>query len=318
MELIHADSGLVQQQLITNLEQYDAIASNKSGVPDNDWELVIDESTWAALPILIGQFIFEISTEWGGKVLAIEHADGKVKLRGPTWRGILGYKVIQPPSGSAYKTFTRTEAHAALADLLGSELGSLYVVSTEDSGIYLSGSYRYSNLLASIQEMLASANARLDISFDGTAVTLQVLPVADMSATYELSDDYYGRLTSAVDYTANYNHIIALGSGEGTAQLVVELTATSGATGIDRRSLVVESTSTGDREALVREALKAIRKNAQVNNIRLDIDYDGVLSLGDIVGGYDSVTGLTIKASITQKILTWDRDGVRVEYKVGD
>ena len=51
-----------------------------------------------------------------------------------------------------------------------------------------------------------------------------------------------------------------------------------------------------------------------INLDEIEIDF----KLGDVVGGRDKVTGLTISKPITKKILKIDKNGRKINYKAGE
>ena len=154
MELIHADASLIELQMLTEFDAYEAISGLGYKYADNDFELQIPESIWLTQPIDDGHHLYQLGSEWGGPVENLEHVGTTVKCSGPTWRGMLARKIISPPSGQAYKTITAMEANLAIASLIGTSFGSLFTVSTANSGITVSGSFRYANMLGGIHSML--------------------------------------------------------------------------------------------------------------------------------------------------------------------
>ena len=326
MELIHADSALTQ---LRELIQYslDAIASLGTEYVDNDFELTISEADWLSEPVFNKHFVFETGTEWGGRVEGITHVGTDIKLSGPTWRGMLSRKIVKPPGGSAYKTITSMDANAAIGELLGTSLGGLFVASAENSGIIVSGSYRYDNLLTAIYDLLDAVGARLMIVFDGVVVTLSAELISDLSSTTEMSQDYSAPVRSSEKYGESFNHVIALGSGTLTARTVVEYYRddTTGAVSttplpddVDDRQYVLDYPNAADSTALALAAQESLAERAPVTKIEIDLSDAQNLELGDIVGGRDQITGLSISKPITQKILTVNGNGQKIEYKVGE
>ncbi len=327
MELIHADNNFVQIGIAPHFEQYDAVSGLGERYSDNDFELSLAEMDWLNQRIEIGHFLYEEGSEWGGRVEDIRHVSNTVYCGGPTWRGMLSRKVISPPPGQAYLIITSTDANAALALLIGNSLGSLFEVSTEASGIMVSGSFRYTNLLAGIHNMLQKYGARLDIVFDGVKVKLSAKPVVDYTEEIQLDQDYAAPLESSLKNGQAYNHVIALGGGQLINRTVVEMWRTEAGTitstpqppGLEDKQFVLDYPNAESVEELTNSAVAALIDNAPVKEINIDLsEVNASLQIGDVVGGNDRVTNMKLKQPVTRKILTIDDNGKMVNYKAGD
>jgi len=326
LEIIHADSNLIELRLLTEFDQYEAVSGLGYKYADNDFELQIPESIWTTEPIENGHYLYQLGSEWGGRVENIEHIGTTVKCSGPTWRGMIARKIISPASGQAYRTITAVDANAAISTLIGTSFGSLFTVSGVSSGITVSGSFRYANMLGGIHSMLQQYGARLEIIFDGTQVALSVVSSVDYTDV-ELSQDYDAPLESSVAHGEAYNHVIALGRGELTAREVVELwrlengTVTSTAQPNDAtdKQFVLDYPNAESVEELTNNATAKLLENSPVESIKINLDeIDTDLKLGDVVGGADYVTGLKISKPITQKIFKADNKGKTINYKAGE
>lgn len=326
MELIHAKANIEEIQSLTEFDQYEAVSGLGFKYADNDFELQVEEAVWEKYPMIKGHYLYEVGTEWGGMVEDVNHVGTTVKVGGPTWRGMLARKIISPPAGQAYKAITAMEANQAIAALVGSSLGPLFAVSTADSGMTVSGSFRYTNLLAAIHSMLQQYGARLEIIFDGTQVVLSAVSSVDYTDT-ELSQEYEAPLESSVAYGEAYNHVIALGRGELAEREVVELwrlddgtiTTTTQPAGANDKQFVLDYPNAESLEELTSSATDKLIESSPVESIGINLDEIEIdFKLGDVVGGRDKVTGLTISKPITQKILKIDKNGRKINYKAGE
>ena len=326
MELIHAKANIEEIQSLTEFDQYEAVSGLGFKYADNDFELQVEEAVWEKYPMIKGHYLYEVGTEWGGMVEDVNHVGTTVKVGGPTWRGMLARKIISPPAGQAYRTITAMEANQAIAALVGSSLGPLFAVSTADSGMTVSGSFRYTNLLAAIHSMLQQYGARLEIIFDGTQVVLSAVSSVDYTDT-ELSQEYEAPLESSVAYGEAYNHVIALGRGELAEREVVELwrlddgtiTTTTQPAGANDKQFVLDYPNAESLEELTSSATDKLIESSPVESIGINLDEIEIdFKLGDVVGGRDKVTGLTISKPITQKILKIDKNGRKINYKAGE
>ena len=68
MELIHADGNLIELQMLTEFDAYEAISGLGYKYSDNDFELQIPESIWLTQPITDSHYLYQLGTEWGGRV----------------------------------------------------------------------------------------------------------------------------------------------------------------------------------------------------------------------------------------------------------
>ena len=326
MEIIHADENLDETQMLTEFDQYEAVSGLGFKYADNDFELQVKEAVWSKYPMVKGHYLYEVGTEWGGMLEDVNHVGTTVKVGGPTWRGMLARKILSPPSGQAYRTITTMEANQAIAALIGTSFGTLITVSAVNSGITVSGSFRYTNLLAAIHSMLQQYGARLEIVFDGTQVVLSAVSSVDYTET-ELSQDYNAPLESSVAHGKAYNHVIALGRGELVDREVVELwrlddgtiTSTPQPIGPKDKQFVLDYPNAESLEELTNSATAKLIENAPEESIAIDLDeIETDFRLGDVVGGKDKVTGLKISKPITQKILKIDKSGRKINYKAGE
>lgn len=325
MELVHANQDLVDIQQLTIFTQWDVVSGLGFTYKDNDFELTIPEEVWATEPILRNHFIYEAGTEWGGLVEGLKHSGTDITLTGPTWRGLLAYKIVCPPPGEAYMTITNMDAHTAISMLIGSSLGNLFAVSRVISGVIVSGTFRYANLLDSIQSMLSAYGARLCITFENGVVMLSVVTVSILSE--ELSQDFSIPMMSEQSSAKAFNHIIALGVGEGTDRLVIELYRTDDGTittvpisiGIYDKQTTLDLPDIELPEELYREAYFKLANCKPTSKITLDMSGAEVLNLnlGDRISGHDYVTGLSIIETVTQVIRTVNRMET-IQYKMGD
>ena len=326
MELIHAKANIEEIQSLTEFDQYEAVSGLGFKYADNDFELQVEEAVWEKYPMIKGHYLYEVGTEWGGMVEDVNHVGTTVKVGGPTWRGMLARKIISPPAGQAYKAITAMEANQAIAALVGTSLGPLFAVSTADSGMTVSGSFRYTNLLAAIHSMLQQYGARLEIIFDGTQVVLSAVSSVDYTDT-ELSQEYEAPLESSVAYGEAYNHVIALGRGELAEREVVELwrlddgtiTTTTQPAGANDKQFVLDYPNAESLEELTSSATDKLIESSPIESIGINLNEIEIdFKLGDVVGGRDKVTGLTISKPITKKILKIDKNGRKINYKAGE
>ena len=299
---------------------------------NNDFKLEFSTDAWKEEAYNWGYRIFIPNTEYGGLLEERKTSTGQgtVTWLGYTWRGLLSQKIIQQPDNQTHLVVSG-DANKIIKDIIGRRFDSLFVVETEVSGIEFKNYQfdRYCTVLDGLEKMLASKQARLKISYkQGTpglldsAVLLSAVPITDWSEYLEYSQD--GRLTfTTEDYRRGINHLICAGEGEGIERQILHLYVqkdgsigeTQYYTGLEEREALYSYTSMEDLEQLKKDGIKHLESlrnysgmEAHINNVDVDI--------GDIVGGRDRVTGMSIQQPVIGKILTVKNNEIDVEYKL--
>lgn len=286
---------------------------------DNDFEVKIQNKYFDNERYWYECQIFAPDTEYGGIIRGINPVteDGIIKLKGPTWRGILDHHPIYPNKNIYF--YLDGEANRALSERISAlGLGDLFVVDTGDSGIYFSN-YEVplqSMLLTAFTDALNKLDARLEIKYiQGGAnecgyVLLSVKKIVDHSEEIEISEDGNVKL-NILDYRGGVNHMICLGAGELEARTRVDLYAWPDGsikkeqyyTGIQRNCVYYENTNAEDAVKLEREARKKFEDLKNYKQLKISVS-NLDLELGDIVGGRERITGITMKSPVVRKILT--------------
>ena len=98
MELIYTDANLNDIGILQGFTLDLAF-----GKDENDFQLTTTTDNAVLVP---GYYIYIDGTEYGGIIDSIEvdTSKGTVIYAGRTWQGILNSKVIEPPTGQAYRT----------------------------------------------------------------------------------------------------------------------------------------------------------------------------------------------------------------------
>lgn len=331
MDLIHADADRLEIGVLTDYIKIDMEISSEADVQKNSFEISMDEYAWTVDPIETGHYIYCQGEEWGGRVEYLKHSTktGSVLVGGTCWRGMLARKVVEPPSGEAYRNIRNVEANAAIRTLIGDKFGDLITVPSDNSGIAVSGSFRYTNLLEAIQSMLSAAGGRLSCGYD--SAEKKVIIQAEKATSYvnqiELSQDYGIYLTSTQGRLDAYNHLIALGRGELTDREVVHLYRLADGTitqkdpgnrGVEDICEVYDYSNAESLEELIKGAEKRLKEYAPTASIEMDLSEAGIdLKMGDVVATRDYLTGLSASASVTHKLLTITAQQEKIETEVG-
>lgn len=321
MDLIYTNANMEDQGVLQNYELDLAF-----GEDENNLECTVQVQSHCCEA---GSVLYIEGTEYGGIVDGIESKSesGEVVYTGRTWHGILNSKVLQPDSGEAYLVLSG-EANAVIASLLTRMgLSALFEASSEDSGMNING-YRMNRYIKGydgIKKMLKTVGGKLLLSFRGDKVILSAAAIHDYSQDEEFDSDL-------VDFhiKKNYktmNHLICLGSGELENRTVIHLycdttgniSQTQTQFGMDEVMDVYDNPNVESEEELFNNGMAELK--AMWNQDELSVDFDDTsdnYDVGDIVGAVDNITGLSISAAISKKIVTIKNGQITISYKVGD
>lgn len=320
MDLIYTDANWVDQGVLL------AYGFDLSfGAEENDFEMILSTDE----PMLeFGAFVYIEGTEYGGIVDGIKTTTNgdTVTYTGRTWHGCLNSKVISPDSGANYLTVSG-DANAILAALivrLG--LSALFTAEEEAAGIEIS-SYqfkRYCKGYDGIRDMLSDNGAKLKITWENRAVKLSAVPIADYTDSPVDGDI----ATLKVEKHENaVNHLICLGSGELAAREVLHLYVdqfgrigtTQYFTGLKEYTDTLDYSNAESSADLKKSGISRLKelRESDVADISI-IESDGItFDVGDIVGAKEYRSGVSVAATVSQKIVKITNGAVRTEYKTG-
>lgn len=331
MDFIYTDSNYIE---LGYLKATIDIEIGQYGVSGNDFQITMSTSN-RDTEFDKGSLFFSEDSEWGG-ILDNKKVDtftNQIVFMGRTWRGLLEKEYVQPPNGQAYLILQK-EANTAIEELISGRFGDLYVVDNVGlSDITVNYQIRDYNLLDAIEKMLyrADISSRLDIRFYDGKVHLQAIPIVDLSELLQY-DNSYGLSMTAQTAEKSYNHLLALGKGELTERIRVNLylkkdgswsTNSSDAhyKGFERITYKYDNTSEEDTTALINGAIEAVTEANGTDTLSISFSSDDA-DLFDIVGAKEEITGISFKEQITQKILkgtlNGDMSNLKIEYKVGE
>lgn len=299
---------------------------------ENNFEIKIQSSLYDSTIHGKNCRFFCPGTEYGGLIRSPHPVtvDNLVKLTGPTWRGLLNQRAINPAKNDY--VYLNGEANSVLNSYIKRlGLSEVFSVSGENSGIQLNN-YQVplqSMLLDAFDGALEEVNARVAIKYiqgaanDKGYVLLNVVPVKDHSENIELSEDGSVKL-DILDYKNGVNHLICLGSGELTARIQMDLYAwpdgsirkTQYYTGKDLIEEYYENTNADTLAELEEAGKKRMSDIMDYKQLKISVG-DTELELGDIVGGRERITGISMASPVVRKDLTVTGKGrVTMEYKL--
>ena len=304
------------------------IEIGKYNVASNDFELTINKKNWNR-EFDKGSLFYAENTEYGGMVLSkkVDTSSQSVILKGKTFRGLLEKEYIQPSEGETHVAL-KGEVNEAIKKLLGTRFNDLITVDELGlSNIHVDYQVRDMNLLDALERMLTKKNARIDIKYFDNQCHIKAVEVKDLSEQIQI--DYSYRLTMVVEEPAqNFNHVLALGKGELTQRLRLNLykqpdgswgTAENGS-GLSRHTFKYEDTNEEVLEKLKEKAIEKVNEANGSNTVSVSFDGD-MAELFDIVSAKEEITGVSFKERITRKILKAEIGKItkiELEHKVGD
>lgn len=273
-----------------------------------------------------GATIYIDGTDYGMVVdgYEIDTETGIVTVMGRTWQGILAQKIIEPPSGSAYRTVSG-EANAVIGQIVTLlDLQDVFNASTEDSGITIS-SYqfnRYTDAYTGLRTMLRTKNAKLTMRRRNGVVEIAAVPIV----TYSNSITSNVMSFIADKWNRKTNHLIALGQGDLQNRYVYHLYAdangkistTQTLYGVDEIAEIYDAGNQEDSE-LRTSAMDKMKELQNIDTIDVQVD-DGTMDIDvdDIVTGLDTKSHIEVTASISKKIIKNNGGVLTASYNAGN
>lgn len=277
-----------------------------------------------------GNILYDLGTEYGGVFddPEISTRGNRITLTGDTFRGMLKKKYIEPSRGEDYCTISG-ELNVCIKSLISKAFSNvLFKVSAENTGVSVSSFQfdRYCSLLDGINKMLASKSHRLSIKAvridDDFFVELSAVPIVDYSDDIEFSQD------SDIQFkikrvTNKYNYMIALGRGELKNRQVLyfycdkagNISSVASIPKGDKVKVYLYDNSSA--EDLENDAIKKFAAINSADEYSMTVKDDTELELGDIVGGRDYTTGITIAQPVTRKIIKYSNKKQVISYEIG-
>ena len=296
----------------------------------NDFEIRMDQHIWNKERYWYDSRIFIPLTEYGGIIddLEVLTSTEEIVLRGLTWRGMLDKKVVEPPSGSDHLTLNG-DLHDAVRELIGDRFDGLFFVPEVETGVSVTGWQvdRYVTLYDAITKLLDSKGYRLQISYvepEGLEygyVMIQAVPITDYSDELEYSRE--GKVNFDIrDCRGGINHLVCVGEGQNEERAVLHLYVQEDGTigksqyyfGLEERAAVYEYSS-ADLEKLEEYGTKRMKDLQNYRSIDVTVD-DVDLEIGDIVGGYEEITGTRLQKPVTRKIIKMKQGKITIDYEV--
>ena len=284
-------------------------------IPRPEWESVANDSR-----------IYIPGTEYGGlyKRLESDTKNNSVAVGGLTWRGMLQKKIISPPSGQDYATDSG-ELNAILGARVSTAFPGLFVGSSESTGVTVSFQYqRYVTMYDGLKALLKSVGYKMQIEYDQVLrkVVVSAVPIVDYSSEIEYSSDMSADYSMTIDRTG-INHLVCLGSGELRNRIVVHLYVDGNGVISQTQTFFNENEiaevydyAGASRDDLIQSGVDQLKGELNLNEFAIELESEREVQIGDIVGSRDYITGYTVTAPITTKIVKFEDGFVNIEYKL--
>ena len=293
------------------------------GADENDFELTVDRLIDA------GSYVYFDGGECGGVVDSLKDSlkDGRSTLTygGRTWHGMLANKILEPDKGKDYLTVSGT-ASTVIGSLISRVgLDSVFdaVVPPDGSGDPSIKQYqfdRYTDCYTGLRKMCEANGLKLRLAYTSGRVNIWAEPVAHYGDSID---------SDLIDFDATRtwrkpNHLIGLGKGDLAARTVVHwyadakgnVSQSQSLKGVDEITQVYDysNAETAELNQKTREKLQELQSEGDVK-VTVRDDANVVFDVGDTVTARDNLTGITVNASITKKIVKVSGGVMSVDYE---
>lgn len=317
-ELIVTDASHVDQ---ASLEDFTLDAA--WGADENDFELTVDRLIDA------GSYVYFDGGECGGVVDSLKDSlkDGRSTLTygGRTWHGMLANKILEPDKGKDYLTVSGT-ASTVIGSLISRVgLDSVFdaVVPPDGSGDPSIRQYqfdRYVDAYTGLRKMCAANGLKLRLAYTSGQVNIWAEPVAHYGDSID---------SDLIDFDATRtwrkpNHLIGLGKGELRNRIVSHwyadskgnVTQTQTFKGLDEIAQVYDYSS-AEADELAKNTKKKLQDLQSEGEVKVTVHEDSgiVFDVGDTVTARDNLTGITVNATISKKIVKVSGGVMSVDYE---
>ncbi|PJM72329.1 hypothetical protein CS006_10350 [Bifidobacterium primatium] len=317
IDLIITDAGHVDRMAVD-----DYTLDCAWGADENDFELTIDRN------IPSGAYTYLDGSECGGVVDALrDRLDGDgstLTYSGRTWHGMLAGKILAPDIGQDYLT-VQGPASTVIGQLLNRiGLAGTFTASQPPSGPDPTvGTYqfdRYTDAYTGMRKMCAASGLKLRLAYRSGSVNIWAEPVEHYGDTID---------SDLVDFDAtrtwrHVNHLIGLGKGDLKDRVVSHWYADAKGnvsqrqtfTGVDEIAQVYDYNN-AEADELAKSTREKLEEMQSEGDVSVTIRNPDSISLdvGDTVAARDNITGITVNATITKKIVKIAKGSVSVDYE---
>ena len=264
-------------------------------------------------------------TGYGGLVQERESdttIEGVLGWRGRTWEGVMFDRVLEPPSGSAYRTYSGA-IDDGIDDLMANlGLDGLFCAGQCPSESVSVTYTRYPRGWTALRELLGAAGLRPSLRCVSDGGTLKVLVDAEEPKTLgEEVDGETSDMAMVRVFTA-YNHLIALGKGEGTEREIYEcyadvdgnVSTVQTITGLAERVYLYDYPN-AESEELEENAIKTLQEMQGQGEVSVALAQGADVHIGDFATAYDPRIDESVTAMVTGCVVKVTDGASTVEWR---
>ena len=324
MDVIFCDRNRIEQGILSDF------SINHDATDTMDFEL--------KMPLRrdknLGEFYWYIpDTEYGGVSdgLGVETNSGELSFKGRNWRGILASRIIQPEQGQDYKIVSGNVGTIIQQLLTENGLDGLFSAARSGKTVGTFQFERYTDLYSGLIKLAYECGQVLSFSArtgkTGNECRLETVKVSLVDRIDYSSDvEYTGHDINFRIYKGIHtvNHLICLGQGELKDRMVAHLYVDGDGDivenqyyfGLDEWVDVYDNTSAATMEDLKQGGANRLGELLNVDSVEVTAP-DINLKIGDVIGGREEITGISVRREIVNIIADIDDDGISFDYKVG-
>lgn len=319
MDLIYTDAEGVENGILTHFSMDHEEASDSE---KNTFEIKA-----SIVPGLeLGSLIYAEDTEFGGRItkIVIDTSKSSAVYSGITWLGLLSQKIIRPDDGQDY-LYLSGDLNEIIRTLIARCDFSSYFYVSEELTIELSNYKfnRYVTLFDGIIKMLSAYGYKLKVKAIDAKIELAAVPIVDFQQTEEINSDLFSFKLTKQKYTCN--HLIALGSGELAARLIVDKYVQKDGTignnqfyfGKDEVVEIYDASNIADITELSEKAVEELKKKAVNDGLSITA-YNLRADIGDKITAINLKYKISVTQYVINKIISINDDYIKYQYKVGD
>lgn len=318
MALIYTDKNLVEQGYLSGASM--------------DWQEEDDENSFSLSmglddyeKLSSGCYVFdENNPRFGGRVqkVRIQTASNGLIWEGKTFAGILSTKIIEPPTGQAYRTITGTLAEKINEVLTLTGLSDVFYTNALGGSSSSWQIDRYTDVLTAFRKLAAENELSIIVSFDAEHEG-QKLKISFASSNLDVAGEEYDSDLYAFDIAQDMmpvNHLICLGSGQLQNRMVRHLYRLNNGEIVTNRpenwsveeevASIYENTNAESVSELVKEGRKRFQELLD-NGTKLEITppEGAVYRIGDKIAGIERNSGIYVEKQV-KKIIYKSQDDV--------
>lgn len=270
-----------------------------------------------------GYRIYFEGTEYGGIVdqVRVNTSTDEITYIGRTWHGVLEHLIIEPDAGSDYLTVSgdTNDVLRSVINRLG--VTDLFVVAAGQSGINVTYKFdRYTDAYKGICKMLKTVGAKMVIRYERGKAVLYTERITDYKTDIFDTDKVAFQITKG----AHTNHVICLGPGELSARMVIDVYADENGnivnsktvTGADEITEIYDFSNAESAAELRAGGEKVIKESWDGDEVKFSFNSnDDDLSIGDKVSATERITGISVTAFVSAKVVTIKNGDTVVSYK---